>query len=197
MIRLQAKPYFFFSIILVCTLTCATLLFEDTVLFNWSTIRNEVKTLALPYENDPILLGAGPDGTLDSEEFYRRKRLTELATHEELIQLTNHPISTVKAIAYTSLLSRIKKPQEKKNLILDALKKKTSSVHVVAGCLGYNLSLSEYLIEELLQLAPNAPPLPSSVNLQSGLSDLDKQEILTFYQNQNNIANFLVPHEKK
>jgi hypothetical protein len=102
----------------------------------------------------------------------------ENATESELLKLTVFPNGNIKAIAYEGLL-RKKNFKNKTELILNAINDTIYPVYYQSGCLGNKLEIGEYLVQNVLMIDDRIPPFPPELVTDFGLSELEKQKILT------------------
>lgn len=156
--------------------------YEQSWTFNWNGIENNIKDSISVYEYQSISSGIGGNGRAIPEEIESRKWIMENATESELIKLTEFPNGNIKAIAYEGLL-RKKNFKNKTELILNAINDTIYSVYYQSGCLGNELEISEYLVQNVLMIDDQIPPFRPELITDFGLSKQEKQKILTEFHN--------------
>lgn len=157
--------------------------YQDSWNFKWIEIRTQVKDSILIYEQYPITSGVGGEGVSTESEVRRRLWIMNYSTAEELLLFKTYPHGNIKAIAYEGLL-RKSDAQNKKELIIEAIRDKEYKVYYQAGCLVWDISLGEYLMREILNLDETYPTLQPSSRYNFGLSEADKAEIIELYRKQ-------------
>lgn len=103
------------------------------------------------------------------------------ATESELLKLTEYPSGTVRAIAYEGLI-RKKGFNQKTELILEAFRDTEYEVDYQSGCLGWRMTLGEYLMRNVLFIDDQIPPPPSEFINDFGISEFDNGKILAEYR---------------
>ncbi len=103
------------------------------------------------------------------------------ATVSELLELTEYPNGTIKTIAYEGLM-RKPKWKNKTNYILKAIADNEYPIYFQAGCSGIEMTIGEYLIEFILLIDDESPPMPSGLKNPYGFSDVDIEKILVEYR---------------
>jgi len=155
--------------------------YEKSWTYNWSGIRGNIKDSIKVIEYRGMTSGIGGNGRLEIDEVLKRRWIMNKATESELLQLLEYPNGTVKAIAYEGLI-RKRNFKPKAELILHGIKDTDYQVPYQSGCLGWNMELSEYLIWHVLLIDDQAPPYPPELTDDFGISEIDKEKILTEFR---------------
>ncbi|UII24252.1 hypothetical protein [Fulvivirga ligni] len=155
--------------------------YEEKWTFNWAGIHNSIKDSVMVAVSAPMTSGIGGDGISTTNEVERRYWIMKTAHISELKKLTTYPNGNIRAIAYEGLL-RKRDLNNKADLILSAISENTYAVEFQSGCLGETLSIGEYLICRVLYLDCSSP-LPVNNSSKFGLSQADKEQILSAYRN--------------
>lgn len=148
--------------------------------FNWNTIRPEIKDSIAPYEFKYLTNGVGAMGSSTQNEVDRRRWIMSNATESELLKLTTYPNGTIKAIAYEGLL-RKEEFRAKTELTVKAIQDTTYKVFFLSGCEAWEREIGAYLMQDVLILDDQIPPLRSKYLANIDLSDSDKNLILSEY----------------
>ncbi|SFZ95198.1 hypothetical protein SAMN05428642_1128 [Flaviramulus basaltis] len=156
--------------------------YEKSWTFNWNGIESKIKDSISVYEYQSISSGIGGNGRAMPEEIESRKWIMENATEPELLKLTEFPNGNIKAIAYEGLL-RKKNFENKTELISKAINDTIYSVYYQSGCLGNEFEIGEYLVQNVLMIDDRIPPFRPEIITDFGLSELEKQKILTEFHN--------------
>lgn len=156
--------------------------YEKSWTFNWNGIESKIKDSISVYKYQSISNGIGGNGRAIPEEIESRNWIMENATESELLKLTEFPNGNIKAIAYEGLL-RKKDFVSKMELILNAINDTIYSVYYQSGCLGNELEIGEYLVQKILMIDDQIPPFQAELITDFGLSELEKQKILTEFHN--------------
>ncbi|WP_281847199.1 hypothetical protein [Olleya namhaensis] len=156
--------------------------YEKSWTFNWTGIESNIKDSISVYKYRSISSGIGGNGRAMPEEIESRKWIMESATESELLKLTEFPNGNIKAIAYEGLL-RKKNFKNKTELISNAINDTIYSVYYQSGCLGDELKVGEYLVQNVLMIDDRIPPFRPELITDFGLSELEKEKILTEFHN--------------
>ena len=156
--------------------------YEESWSHNWNGISESIKDSVLVVRDIAYTGGTGPNGR--SMEKYDNKRfwIMDNATENELINLTKYPNGTVKAIGYEGLI-RNSAFDKKTDLILESIKDKEYKVYYSMGCEGIELDVSEYLIQWFLKIDNKMPLFRPELIADYGLSESEKEKILTEFHN--------------
>ena len=149
--------------------------------YSWNGIRKEIKDSIQVAELYGITSGIGGMGVSTKREVDRRKWIMKNATQSELLKLTEYPNGTVKAIAYEGLLRR-KDFTNRTELTLKAIKDTTYLLDYQSGCIGWSREIGEYLIQDVLAIDDQIPPSPLETRTVFGLTELDKEKILSEFK---------------
>ncbi|TNJ40701.1 hypothetical protein KFZ70_15140 [Tamlana fucoidanivorans] len=156
--------------------------YEKSWTYNWNDIRKEIKDSIQVAKEQGITSGfVGVGARSTEDEIQRRKWIMKNATELELLKLTKYPNGNVKAIAYEGLIKK-ETYKEKAELISKAIADNEYLVDYQSGCVGVRYQISEYLMMYVLNFDRTFPPSPLMVN-NYGLSDLEKEKILTEFHN--------------
>lgn len=156
--------------------------YEINWTYNWNGIRKEIKDSIKVAEVYGITSGViGVAGFSTKSEVNRRRWIMGNATESELLKLTEYPGGTIKAIAYEGLL-RKNNFLDKTNLTLKAIRDTTYLVNYQSGCLVSDIEIGEYLVEIVLKIDDQSPPFPTYMINDFGLSELDREKILTEFR---------------
>jgi len=151
--------------------------------FNWNNIRGEIKDSIKLASYRGITSGTGGMGRSTKDEVNRRRWIMKTATKSELQKLTEYPNGTIKAISYEGLLKKKEITNKYKyDLIVRAIKDTTYQVSFQSGCLGWNRSIGEYLIQDILRIDDRLPPVATAFRASFGLTDIQRTEILTEFK---------------
>jgi len=156
--------------------------YEKSWTFNWNGIESNIKDSISVYKYQSISSGIGGNGRAMPEEIESRKWIMENATESELLKLTEFPNGNIKAIAYEGLL-RKKNFKNKVELISNAINDTIYSVYYQSGCLGDELKVGEYLVQNVLMIDDRIPPFRPEIITDFGLLEFEKQKILTEFHN--------------
>lgn len=156
--------------------------YEKSWTFNWDGIESNIKDSITVYKHQSISSGIGGNGRAMPEEIESRKWIMKNATESELLKLTEFPNGNIKAIAYEGLL-RKKSFKNKTELILNAVNDTLYSVYYQSGCLGSELKVGKYLVQNVLMIDNQIPPFRPELITDFGFSELEKQKILTEFHN--------------
>jgi hypothetical protein len=118
-------------------------------------------------------------GASTKNEVDRRRWIMKTATESELLKLTEYPNGIVKGIAYEGLL-RKKGFSNKTELTLKAIRDTTYQIDYQSGCLGWNMGIGEYLVQNVLLIDDEIPPPERLPDF--GLTEMDKEKILTEFR---------------
>ena len=155
--------------------------YEPNWSYNWNGIRTEIKDSIQVAELRGITSGVGGMGVSTKNEVDRRRWIMRNATESELLNLTEYPNGTVKAIAYEGLL-RKREFANRTELTLRAIKDTTYLVDYQSGCIGWNKEIGEYLVQDVLMIDDQIPPFPPEMQTEFGLTEIDKEKILSEYK---------------
>jgi len=118
-------------------------------------------------------------GKSTKDEVNRRKWIMKNATESELQKLTNYPNGTIKAISYEGLLKKKEITNNYKcDLMIRAIRDTTYQVSYQSGCLGWERSIGEYLIQDILRIDDRLPPMTRAFRASFGLTDTQRGKIL-------------------
>ena len=120
--------------------------------FDWSLIRSEIRdSISIVEKYNRITSGVIGMNGITPAQYYTRLWLMQNVDKTEVVLLTGHPNSVVKATAYETLLRKANgNPFE---LIQKTLKDTTTIIHYQSGCIGEPKILGEYLVEDVLRLS--------------------------------------------
>tara|TARA_R110002072_G_scaffold294963_2_gene465569 strand:+ start:371 stop:958 length:588 start_codon:yes stop_codon:yes gene_type:complete len=175
-----------FTIIGIGVFTVLSGFYEESWSFSWKDIRAEVKdSVVVAEKRNYLSSGYVGEAYERPNEFYTRKWITENATIDELLKLTEYPNGVVRAIAYEGLLNN-RDFKRKKELILKSLKDTLYPISYASGCIiGMKRNIAEYIIKDITELDTTLPPPPPNPNgfvrYDFELSENDKKEILKEY----------------
>lgn len=155
--------------------------YEKSWTYNWNGIRENIRDSIKVADFEGMTSGVvGVSGRSTMHEVIRRRKIMHDATESELLRLTEYPSGTVKAIAYEGLI-RKKDFKQKTEIILKAFQDREYLVSYQMGCEGMNMEIGKYLMTFVLNY--NEPFYPSSREENNfGISELDKEKILTEYR---------------
>jgi len=119
--------------------------------YDWSEIRPELKdtVLVLAYYGDITSSIVGPRA-IKPAQYDRRNWFMKKATDKELLNLIDYPSGCVKASAYEALFRRNRIDYNK--LLFMAINDTTSFFNYQNGCVGEMMTISEYLVEHVVDL---------------------------------------------
>ncbi|MCF7569585.1 hypothetical protein L3X37_14645 [Sabulilitoribacter arenilitoris] len=159
--------------------------YDKSWFHNWNGVSKSIKDSVLVAKDIGYTGGIGPNGR--SMEKYQKRRhwIMNNATLSELMNLTKYPNGTVKAIGYEGLIKQ-KDFKEKADLIVRAIDDKEYHVFYSAGCEGFEFEIGEYLMRYVLLNDTELPPVKPGAEIDYGLSQSDKEIIITAYLNRNN-----------
>ncbi|QIE58687.1 hypothetical protein G5B37_03655 [Rasiella rasia] len=148
--------------------------YEKSWSYNWNGISEQIRDSIKVAEYGGISSGVVGVSGRKPKQFDRRIWIMKNATEKELLNLTEYPSGTIKAIAYEGLLRR-KDYKDKTSLVLKSLKDTEYPIEYQSGCLSSKMYVGEYLINQVLFLDNQGPPLPESfVNYRKEKYDVDK-----------------------
>ena len=153
--------------------------YEKSWTYNWNGIRQEIKDSLQVAELRGITSGVGGMGISSKKEVDRRRWIMKNATESELLKLTEYPNGIVKGIAYEGLL-RKKGFSNKTELTLKAIRDTTYQIDYQSGCLGWNMNIGEYIVQNVLLIDDEIPPPERLPDF--GLTEIDKEKILTEFR---------------
>jgi len=156
--------------------------YEKSWFHNWNGVSESLKDSVLIARDIAYTGGTGPNGR--SMEKYAKARLWIInnATDSELLNLTKYPNGTVKAIGYEGLI-RSNSFDKKTNLIINSINDNEFKVYYSMGCEGIGLEMSEYLIQWFLKIDNDMRPFRPELIVDYGLSEPEKEKILTAFHN--------------
>ena len=169
------------TIVMIGIITAFVTHYQPNWNYNWVGIRKEIKDSIEVSALCGITSGFGGMGISTKGEVDRRQWIMGNATQSELLQLTEYPNGTVKAIAYEGLL-RKKEFANKMELTLRAIQDTLYLVDYQSGCFIWNREIGEYLVQDVLMIDDQAPPFPPEIQTEFGLTEIEKQKILTEYR---------------
>lgn len=169
------------TIVLIGIVTVIITNYEPKWDYNWTDIRTEIKDSIQVSESRGITSGVGGMGISTKNEVDRRKWIMKNATNFELQKLTKYPNGNVKAIAYEGLL-RKKNFSQRTELTLKAIRDTTYLVNYQSGCLGWDIEIGKYLIQNVLMIDDKAPLFSAEDRIRFDLTQLDKEKILIEYR---------------
>ncbi|MCH3884872.1 hypothetical protein [Tenacibaculum aquimarinum] len=170
------------SILLIGIIICVSMFYEKSWGYDWSSIRKEIKDSIRVYKFTDITSGIAGDGISSINEVKRRGYIMKNATINELNKLTQFPNGNIKAIAYEGLL-RNNNFKNKFNIIIKAINDNDHMVYYQSGCIGQEISIGEYLIQNVLDIDDRLPPrLPNYLSNNFSINDLEKQKILVEFR---------------
>ncbi len=155
--------------------------YEKSWSYNWNGIRDEIRDTIEVAKYNSVSSGLVGIAPRRDQQFYRQYWIFENATEFELLKLTDYPNGTIKTIAYEGLI-RSQKFEDKTDLILNAIAENEYYTDLHTGCAGVTMSIGEYLIEFVLFINDKNPPPPPELQIEFGLSESDKEEILIEYR---------------
>ncbi|WP_298346705.1 hypothetical protein [uncultured Algibacter sp.] len=167
------------TIIGIGVITAIVSNYEPNWSYNWNGIRKEIKDSLQIAELRGITSGIGGMGASTKNEVDRRRWIMKTATESELLKLTEYPNGIVKGIAYEGLL-RKKGFSNKTELTLKAIRDTTYQIDYQSGCLGWNMGIGEYLVQNVLLIDDEIPPPERLPDF--GLTEMDKEKILTEFR---------------
>ncbi len=170
------------TILFVGVISVVSADYDEDWSYNWIPVRKAIKDSIQVSKFRGITSGIGSMGVSTQKEINRRRWIMETATVSELVKLTEYPNGTIKAIAYEGLLRR-KTFTQKRDLTIKAIKDTTYLVDYQFGCLGTRMKIGKYLIQNVLMIDKNVPLLYEVPISNFGLSELDKEKILSEYKN--------------
>jgi len=107
------------------------------------------------------------------------------ASEKELLKLLKYPNGNVRALAYKGLINR-KDFDKKTELILQSINDTIYPVYYQSGCEKTEMKISEYLVQRVLMIDKKIPPFPPELIKDYGISEIDKENILTKFHNRIN-----------
>jgi hypothetical protein len=182
----KTRSYFSFvfpilTIIGIGCLFAFSSFYEKSWSFNWNGISEQVRDSIKVAEYGGISSGVIGVSARRPKQFDRRIWIMKNATEKELLKLTEYPNSTIKTIAYEGLLRR-KDYKDKTNLVLKSLNETEYPIDFQMGCVGSRMYISEYLIDFVLYLDNQGPPLPDGLYNRFRLAENDVEKIMTEYK---------------
>lgn len=176
------------TIIAVGILISLSSFYEKSWSFDWSDIRVQVKDSVMAAKEDGFI-SSGVIGYAAQRplQYDRRIWIMENANEAELQKLINYPDGTVKAIAYEGLL-RNPEYKNKSALLINSFKEIEYPISYRSGCLGNNIYISKYLIENVLFLENSGPPIPKRIRNPFKLTKKDIKKILVEYKKNPNLS---------
>lgn len=169
------------TIIGIGVLSAFTSNYREQWFYNWDGIRESIKDSILVYEYRSITSGIGGMGRSTEKEVESRKWVMEYASVNELDKLTKFPRGTIKAIAYEGLHQK-KEYLNKTELVLKAINDTIHKVSYQSGCIGWEMEIGEYLVNYVLNVNNEFPPLPPGQAYKHNLSNDDIKIILSEFK---------------
>lgn len=155
--------------------------YEPKWLYNWSGIRKEIKDSILLVERDGISSGVRGNGYSSADEVERRKIVMNAATIAELTRLLEYPNGSVRATAYEGLLQKDDFSQ-KTELIMRAISDTAFLIYYHSGCFVWQREIGEYLVQDVLMIDDEMPPLHENSAKRIHLAQADIDRILVAYR---------------
>ena len=155
--------------------------YEKSWTYNWNGISKQVRDSVKIAEYGGISSGVVGINARRPKQFDRRLWIMKNATQSELMKLTDYPNATIKTIAYEGLL-RKPKFENKTELILKSFSETEYPMELQSGCVGTSMYISEYLIDFVLYLDNEGPPLPDGLRNRFGLAENDVEKIMVEYR---------------
>ena len=155
--------------------------YEKSWSYNWDGISKQIKDSVQVAQYHGISSGWVGIAPQKPKQYDRRYWIMQNATVSELLELTEYPNGTIKTIAYEGLM-RKPKWKNKTNYILKAIADNEYPIYFQAGCSGIEMTIGEYLIEFILLIDDESPPMPSGLKNPYGFSDVDIEKILVEYR---------------
>ena len=171
------------TIIGIATLTAFSSFYEKSWSFNWNGINEQVRDSVKVAEFYGISNGGVGIANRKPKQYHRRHWIMNNATESDLLKLTEYPNGTIKTIAYEGLI-RKPKSKNKTDYILKAIADNEYPIYFQAGCSGIEMTIGEYLIEFVLLIDDDSPPLPSGFRNPYDFSDVDIEKIMAEYRKQ-------------
>jgi len=173
------------SIIIIGVIISVSLFYEDNWSYNWKGIRKNIKDSVKIVEYQGISSGIGANGINASSEINRMEWIINNANEKELLKLLKYPNGNVKALAYKGLISK-KDFDRKAELILQSINDTIYPIYYKSGCEETEMKISAYLVQRVLMIDNQIPPFPPELIKDFGLSELEKENILTKFHNRIN-----------
>ncbi len=167
------------TIIVIGIISAISSNYTSEWLFNWNDVRGEIKDSIKLASYRGITSGVGGMGRSTKDEVNSRIWIMKNATKSELQKLTEYPNGTIKAISYEGLIKKKEVDNKYKyDLIIRAIKDTTYQVSYQSGCLGWERSIGEYLIQDILRIDDRLPPVARAFRASFGLTDSQRKKIL-------------------
>ncbi|WP_421753023.1 hypothetical protein [Croceimicrobium sp.] len=144
-IRSSGKAYLYLSLFLVVALSLYAILPRLNPHFNWAGISPDLKDLVYQIEKRGLILGPDENGSSARKAHDQQNQLMKLASTYELTCLKQYPNGAIRGLAYQGLLAAADYPN-KSQLLKDALVDTLYSVEYVSDCLGFELSIQDFLL---------------------------------------------------
>ncbi|TYA71971.1 hypothetical protein [Seonamhaeicola marinus] len=170
------------TIISIASISILSSFYEKSWSFRWNDIRKPIKDSIEVALWSGYTKGIGPNGRHYTKAKNTRFWIMNNASTKELLQLTDYPNGTIKALAYEGL---IKRPDynEKENLLVKSINDNDYKVYFSAGCTGIEIEICEYLIQFELQIDPKSPRFVDPPFEKHDLSQAEINRVLDlFYQ---------------
>ncbi len=155
--------------------------YEKSWSYNWNGIRNQIRDSVKVAEYNGFTSGWVGIVPSKDKNYSNQLWIMSNATESELLRLLEYPNGTVKTIAYEGL---IRKPNfnNKADLVLRAISDKQYPIYYRTGCNGMEMSIGEYLVEFLLFINYDGPPIPPEYKNKFGFSEENINTILVEYR---------------
>ena len=151
--------------------------YEKSWTYNWNGISEQIRDSIKVAEYRGISSGVVGIDARKPNQFDRRHWIMKNATVSELLKLTEYPNGTIKTIAYEGF-------EKKTELVMKSLKDIEYPIEYQSGCVGRPMYISEYLIDFVLYLDNDGPPLPDGLYNRFGLAENDVKKIMDEYRKQ-------------
>tara|TARA_B100001115_G_scaffold181357_1_gene175392 strand:- start:867 stop:1436 length:570 start_codon:yes stop_codon:yes gene_type:complete len=166
--------YSFGSLLLLSFFLLYQLSFEEYRWVNWENFNPDLKEIVLAIEKRGLSSGIGAEGISTEWELKEQKQLVQLSTAPELMFLKDYPNGSIRSLAYHGLILSSEYPLKKK-FLEEAAKDTIYQVDYQAGCLAYEMTIPEYLLNIVFKEEYDMLPFQRKALLKYGLkpSDLD------------------------
>jgi len=164
--------YSFISLLLIALFLLYQLSFEEYRWLNWDNLNPDLKELVLGIERRGLSSGIGAEGISTEWELKEQNQLIQLCTVPELIFLKEYPNGSIRSLAYQGLILNTEYPQ-KLQLLKEAAKDTMYQVAYQAGCLAYEMTIPEYLLNIVFKEEYDLLPDQRKALLKYGLQPRD------------------------
>ncbi|MBD10012.1 MAG: hypothetical protein CMC68_04540 [Flavobacteriaceae bacterium] len=160
-----------------------TSFYEKSWFYDWDGINYQIRDSILVAQYEGISSGSVGISPRKPKQFDRRHWSMKNATVSELQKLTEYPNGTIKTIAYEGLI-RKKEFDKKTEFTIKAIKDTEYPIEYSSGCVGTPMYIGEYLVDFVLLINDESPPLPNGLKNQFNLTQNEIESIMTEFKKQ-------------